>query len=156
VTKCASNSTQEKQQKENIQLPDSSKANEPQATINSKDSLGKLFDNKKPFEILSLVKGLSSMSTDDDTSKCTKWKLTKNQIEQIIKHSNAINGTELDLAFENLACILTGQLLQGEEKFNYNLNAGSWMYISCRDTTLIFGNDVKADRKYFLSPPYAE
>jgi len=150
---CSSNLNQKEPELAFLVVHDSTSVTKPKF---ASDSLGKSFDNQKAFEILSLRKHISSASSDPDTTKCSSWKLSKRQLLQIIKHSKEISGTEWDLGYEHLRCIIKGQLLQNGKKFNYTLNAGSWMWLQSRDTTVLFGNENKADEKYFLSSPYKE
>jgi hypothetical protein len=150
---CSSSPNQKESEPTSSVSYDSTSATKPRF---ASDSLGKSFDNQKTFDILSLQKQISSASTDPETTKCSDWKLSKSQLLTIIKHSKEISGTEWDLSYEHLRCIIKGQLLQNGEKFNYTLNAGSWMLLQSRDTTVLFGNENKADQKYFLSSVYKE
>ena len=81
------------------------------------------------------------------------WTLTERQIEQIIKESEAIAGTDWDLLFEHLPCQVTGTLMQKEQQFNFKINSGCWLWIACGDSTLMFGSFKKETMPLFLSVP---
>jgi hypothetical protein len=111
-----------------------------------------LFDNKKPFTIINSHKGITKQSSAyPDTSACEGWNIAQNDLPKIIKGLKKIGGTEWDLTFEVLPCIIEGQLKQNKQTFNFEINAGAWMYVHCRDSVLIFGNFKKQNEKYFLS-----
>ncbi len=111
------------------------------------------FDKNKPFIILNSKRGITKQSSATDTLECKGWKIPKNVLPGIIKNSKSINGTELDLTFEVLPCIVDGQLKQNGQVYKFEINAGSWMYIYSSDSTIILGNFKKMDEKYFLVPP---
>jgi hypothetical protein len=119
----------------------------------SRKNLGELFDNRQSFEIISFVKGTTSAFSFTDTSECKDWIISKKHLSQIISNSESITGTTWDLAFDFHSCIITGELLQARQRFEFEINAGSWMWIRCRDTALLLGYYNNADRKYFLSSP---
>jgi hypothetical protein len=112
------------------------------------------FDKSKPFKIISSKKGITKQSSSNDTLSCTNWNINRKFLPQIIRNSNYVNGTELDLTFEFLPCIIIGEIKQKDKIFKFEINAGSWMYIKSNDTTIILGNYQKANQKYFLSNPY--
>ncbi len=118
-----------------------------------KNNLGELFDNSRAFEIISFANATTTAITFPDTSECKGWKISKNQLHKIIQNSVPISGTTLDLAFGFHSCIISGELVQAQQKFEFELNAGSWLHIQCQDTTLLLGDFNKMDRKYFLSSP---
>jgi hypothetical protein len=119
----------------------------------SRKNLGELFDNRQSFEIISFVKGTTSAFSFTDTTECKDWAISKKHLSEIIRNSESIAGITWDLAFNFHSCIITGELLQAKQKFEFEINAGSWMWIRCRDTALLLGDYNKADRKYFLSSP---
>jgi len=116
----------------------------------------KLFDNKKPFEIISFASATNKHTTDTDTTKCSHWTLTKSDIEKIIKNSESIDGTTWDLSFSVFTCIKTVNVVQAGQEFAVEINAASFVSVSNGDTTVIFGDYNKADRKYFLEQPNNE
>lgn len=129
----------------NRHLPDSNSA------TYRKDKLGKIFNHAKPFEILTFKKGVTLEYTGpDDTTECRYWTIEKHKIHAIIKNSVPISGTIWDLAFVFTTCIVTGQIKQDEDIFEYSINAGSWFRVTCRDTSLLYGNFNNVDRTFFL------
>src|SRR5688572_2979399 len=108
---CSSDSNQQKPVDGTAQASDTSNKNEIFEQVD--DSLGKSFDNKTEFNILSMVKGVSTASTDPDTTKCSSWVVTKAVLRRIIHNSKPISGTEWDLAYDHLRCTVTGHLSQG-------------------------------------------
>jgi hypothetical protein len=148
---CSSDANRQKKAAKHSQQPDSQQG--IKVLSHRKSKLGELFDNSQSFEIISFENGTTSAFTFTDTIECKGWTISKNQLYKIIQNSTPISGTTWDLAFGFHSCIITGELLQAQEKFEFELNGGSWMYIKCRDTTLLLGDYNKADREYFLSSP---
>ena len=110
-----------------------------------------LFNAAKPFEIISSRQSISRTSSSNDTSQCRGWTITKETLSRIIKSSEPIDGVLWHHSFDVLPCVIKGLISQGNRDYQFELNAGSWMYIDCADTTLIFGNFKREDEKYFLS-----
>ena len=113
----------------------------------------KLFDNKQPFEIISFTSAINKHTTDTDTTKCSRWTLAKSDIEKIIKNSESIDGTTWDLSFSVFTCIKTVNVAQAGQQFTVEINAASFLSVSNGDTTVLFGDYNKADKKYFLEQP---
>ncbi len=113
------------------------------------------FNNQLPFEITSIRRSLAN-STDEDTTKCADWILTQQQVERIIKNAQPIGGTEWDLTFSVLSCKKDVILLQEGRQYELGINAGSYFWISGGDTTELFGDYDKRDKKLFLAEPYVE
>jgi hypothetical protein len=116
----------------------------------------KLFDNHQPFEIISFTNSLNKHTTDTDSSKCNSWALTKPEIEKIIKNSESIDGTTWDLSFLVLTCTKSVSIVQSGQQFKLEINAASFFSISNGDTTVLFGDYKKSDRKYFIEAPDAK
>lgn len=113
----------------------------------------KLFDNKKPFTIISVANRIEQNSTDIDTLKCSSWTLTDKNIYGVIKNSNAIDGTQWDLEFEVLSCSVFGTIIQDSIEYPFMINAGAYFLINSGDTTVIYGDYKKNHKKLFLSFP---
>jgi hypothetical protein len=152
---CSSNTRPQLQTQNRVQQQDTNKISNTQNLL-LKDSVRVLFDNTQSFEILSLKRGITTQSSADDTNMCKGWTISKNQLYKIILNSKPLSGTVWDLMFEVLPCITSGQLSQFGRQFEFELNAGSWIYINCQDTTLLFGDFKKQDRRYFVSAPDVE
>lgn len=113
----------------------------------------KLFDNKQPFEIITFTNAINKLTTDTDTTKCSRWTLTKSDVEKIIENSEPLDGTTWDLSFLVLTCTKTVIVVQSGQQFNVELNAGSFFWINNGDTSTLFGDYKKSDRKYFIEGP---
>ena len=113
----------------------------------------KLFDNRQPFEIVSFTSTLNKHTTDTDTSKCSRWTLTKLDIEKIIKNSKPIDGTTWDLSFLVLTCTKSVSVVQSGQPYEVEINAASFFSVNNGDTSVLFGDYKKSDRKYFLDSP---
>ena len=121
------------------------------SSTNRKDKLGMMFYHTQPFEILSFQKGVTLEYTGpDDTTECNNWRIDRKNLHTIFKNSEPISGTTWDLAFVFTTCVVTGQIRQNEEAFDYSINAGSWFRVTCRDTSLLYGDFNNNDRKFFL------
>jgi hypothetical protein len=110
-----------------------------------------LFDKGKDFEILNLSRDITKQSSARDTSMCKGWTIEKENIAKILKESEPMNGEDWHHLFDVLPCVLRGQILQDGRPYGVEVNAGSWLYISSQDTTLIFGSFEKKNEKFFVS-----
>jgi hypothetical protein len=132
------------------------------STEKKKDSLNRfvakkaVFHNNEPFQIVHSARGITDQSSAKDTRDCKGWTITNKALTKIIKDSRTISGTEWDLSFSVLPCIVKGELVQNGNGFDFEVNGGSWFYLKSADTTLIFGNFKKEDEKYFLVKPAKE
>ena len=116
----------------------------------------KLFDNRQPFQIESNTNIINKHTTDLDTLKCNKWTLNEKEIENIIKNSETIDGTTWDLSFLVLSCTKSVSILQNGQHFTVEINAASFFSVNNGDTTVLFGDFKKSDKKYFLEAPNVE
>ena len=148
---CSSKTDRQKEADKPTQQPDSHQIVKSSPSIEK--NLGELFYNSRAFEIISFANATTTAFTFPDTTECKGWTISKNQLHKIIQNSVPISGTTQDLAFGFHSCIISGVLVQAQQKFEFELNAGSWLYIKCQDTTLLLGDFKKMDRKYFLSSP---
>ena len=115
-----------------------------------------LFNNQQPFKIVSITNDLNKHTTDTGEYKCNNWKLSKGQVEAIVRHSETIDGTTWDLSFLALTCIKSVTIEQKNQIFKIEINAGAYFSVNNGDTTILFGDYNKADRKYFLEGPGEE
>lgn len=126
-------------------------------TPNKKDSgfkkTVKRFDNQQPFEIVSFINTVNKNTTDTDTLKCSSWTVSKMEIEKIIKNSEPIDGTTWDLSFLVLTCTKSVSVVQNGQQFNVEINGASFFSVNNGDTTVLFGDYKKSDRKYFIEAP---
>ena len=110
-----------------------------------------IFDPHKSFQVMTTRRVITKQSSLKDTSICKGWTVSKKDIAKVIHDSNPIDGTEWDLTFNVSPCVIAGKLKQEGNSYQFEVNAGSWIYIKCSDTTLILGNYKKGDQKYFLA-----
>jgi hypothetical protein len=113
----------------------------------------KLFDNHQPFEIVSVTNTLNKHTSDTDTLKCSRWTLTKADIEKIIQNSEPIDGTTWDLNFLVLTCTKSVGVVQSGQQFKVEINAASFFWVNNGDSSVLFGDYKKSDRKYFIEGP---
>ena len=126
------------------------------AKINLYDTGSPGFNTQLGFKILFFRSGLNRNTTDEDTVQCKKWSIRMTDIPRVIKNSRQIDGVVWDLAFSVLTCQKKMIVEQNNHRFTIVLNAGSFFSVSNSDTTEIYGNFEKSDRKYFLVPPGEE
>lgn len=112
-----------------------------------------LFNNQEPFTIKHITNTIEKNTTDKDTLKCNRWLPKQKDIISIIKNSKSIDGTQWDFDFEVLACAVHGVIIQNEIEYPFTTNAAAYSLINSGDTTVIFGDYNKQDRKLFLSFP---
>jgi len=105
------------------------------------------------FQILTSYRSITTQSSARDTNMCAGWTIAKKNLYQVIRHSRLIGGAEWDLSFDVLPCIIKGQLKQKGQLYNFEVNGGSWLYLSSKDTTVILGDYDAGDKKYFIDAP---
>lgn len=149
---CHSNSNTDRHLKISS-LSDTAKTLAPDNKSSESKKLVNLFDNHQPFEIISFINTLNKHTTDTDTSKCSRWILTKQDIEKIIKNSEPIDGTTWDLSFLVLTCTKSVSVVQSGQQFKVEINAASFFWVNNGDTSVLFGDYKKSDRKYFIEGP---
>ncbi len=114
------------------------------------------FNKTQRFQIINSARTITNQSSATDTNICKGWTISNKDLTKIIKDAKPIGGTEWDLSFLVLPCIIKGQFIQNGNPFEFEVNGGSWLYIKCPDTTLILGDFKKEDEKYFIEKPYKE
>ncbi len=80
---------------------------------------------------------------------CSGWTISGESLYKVIKHSKLISGTEWDLCFDVLPCVIKGQLKQNGQLYQFEVNGGSWLYLKSKDMTVILGDYDNDDKKYF-------
>ena len=115
-----------------------------------------VFHNNRAFEVVSLNKSSEYPSSQIDASICEGWVLSQENIQLIIREARLISTSEWHILFDHLPCVMNGTLEQSGSKFEFSVNAGSWLKVSSSDTTLLFANFKKEYEKYFLSPVWEE
>jgi hypothetical protein len=122
-------------------------------TETTKQRRPELFNNKRAFQVQIIGNRIETHTTDKDTAKCAKWTLTPNQIVTVIKNAEPIDGTVWDLSFDFLSCSVHGTIAQNGSEYPFTVNAGSFILVNSGDTTIIYGDYKKEDRRHFLSSP---
>jgi hypothetical protein len=111
------------------------------------------FNQDSTFQILSSYRAITSQSSAADTNMCSGWTIAKKNLYKVIRHSKAIGGTEWDLSFDMLPCIIKGRLRQKGKIYDFEVNGGSWLYLKSKDTTVILGDYFSGDKRYFIQEP---
>lgn len=124
-------------------------------------NFGKLNDEQKgcltsfqlsdSFAILEIKKSRNRQSSLKDTTLCNNWTLTKNDAERILNDSEIISEPDWHHLFDHLPCSFSGQLGQNDMTFDFEINAGSWLTVTCGDSTVRLGNFKKENEHLFLS-----
>lgn len=115
-----------------------------------------VFDSKEIFNLSRIYKDNDYPSSSNDTLICKDWKLSKNDIREIIKSSKSINGSEWHHLFDHLPCNYDAIINQNGIDFNLSINGGSWFTIRSKDTALTYGSFNVENNKYFLSSVFSE
>lgn len=117
------------------------------------DSLRRAKLDKDAIRILSMYKDLDTTVTYYymDTAACKNWELRQIDILRVLKLSEPISGTEWDLSYEVFPCSYKGEFVMAEKRGEYEVNAGSFVALTFRDTTIYLGYEHR-DR-LFLSQP---
>lgn len=95
------------------------------------------------------------MTSNNDTSfsnECRNWKLVEKDALDIIKSSDTISAHEKNYLFNTLPCEYSGTLRMKDKYYNFIINAGSYVVIFNKDSTLYLGY-FKKGKSYFISPP---
>ena len=111
------------------------------------------FRTKYPFEIFNIKRISNYPSSSTDTTICNGWTLTTSEIHAIIKESEVISGPEWHHQFDHLPCSILGQLKQRSTTFDFQINGGSWLTITCGDSTQRFGYLKTDSESLFISAP---
>lgn len=110
-----------------------------------------LFRVDDTFTIQNVKKSTDKQSSSADAAMCNKWTLTLNDVERIIKDCEVISGPDWHHLFDHLPCSVSGQLGQRGNTFDFEINAGSWLTVTCGDSTVRLGNFRKDNEHLFLS-----
>jgi hypothetical protein len=119
--------------------------------ILTKRSVCILFDKTKNFSVLNAERSITTQSSAPDTAMCAGWAIPVGSVATIIKGCVPVDPMDWHHEFDVLPCIVTGTLVQGGRNYTYELNAGSWLYVSCGDSTMILGSYAKEAKRYCLS-----
>jgi hypothetical protein len=111
------------------------------------------FRTKDPFDVLNMKTTSNYPSSSTDRSICNGWTLMTSEIQTIIKESEVISGPDWHHLFDHLPCSISGQLRQSSTTFEFQINGGSWLTITCGDSTQRFGYLKTDSKRLFISPP---
>jgi hypothetical protein len=98
-----------------------------------------LFDSDSKFEFSIHGRYSDYPSSDPDTSYCSKWNLTDQDIQRILTKTTRISGQEWHILFGHYPCVYRGTLSQNEIEFKFEINGGSWLTITS-DTTVFYAD----------------
>lgn len=89
---------------------------------------------------------------------CEDWKEIKPlDILRIIRGFKEISSQEWHQCFGHFSCGGKGELIFNNQKFNYNLNSGGWLYLKGLNTEKYLGSMNKKDTlKGFISVYYCD
>ncbi len=96
----------------------------------------------------------SSANSREDSIVCSNWKIDKDIVQKIIRHSSPISSSEWHYLYDVLLCGVGGEIKIGDMIFVYELNAGSHFELSVADTIFRYGYDGSTYAKYLLSAPW--
>lgn len=108
------------------------------------------FDPNKPFSIHHLKKSNDHLSSSPDKTICEDWYLAEKEIVEIIQSARPIPGEEWHYAFSVLRCEFLADIKQNGQTYALMVNAGAWLTIDRRDTSLIYGIYEASLHPYFL------
>jgi hypothetical protein len=111
--------------------------------------------NKTSIKVLDISKRSDSTSRYFSMYKnsCDKWSLSANDIIHIVKSSTEITGEDFHHYYDVLPCYYAGELSVNEKRVPFEINAGSFIILTYKDTTVYLGytrNDLK---KFFVIGP---
>lgn len=111
--------------------------------------------SKQGIEVLKLKKTTNNEQDVVFANPCENWVLNKQDVIDIIQKSDTISFITVDNMFNTLPCEYSGKIRINNEKYNFAINAGSYLVIFNSDTTLYLGYFEK-ENKYFLDSVYYE
>jgi hypothetical protein len=123
--------------------------------ISNSDQQKEIFNSDAPFEIISFKYSLNEMSSGD-TTECNNWKISYNQLLEVIRKSQIITGEEWHNNFLVYPCCYEGQLVQNSDTLKFSLNAGGWLRITGNDTSAIMGDYAPEHQPFFVSGPHGK
>ena len=85
--------------------------------------------------------------------KCNNWALNKMKISQIIRSRKKIDKFEFSYFYEVLPCTYSGYVLLNNEKYAFEINAGSFLILNRNKNYYYYRCSNKSTVKYFITPP---
>lgn len=113
---------------------------------------------KSVIEILSLNKGrdTSSKFLKLYSAKCSAWTLSKRDMKNIFLTSKEIDGQEVHHYYDVLPCYYSGKATIDGRLASYELNAGAFVVLMYKDTSIYLGYKKDDYKNYFLTGPGIE
>lgn len=112
-------------------------------------------DQKTKIEVQTFAKSIdvSSKFFSKYSDGCAGWNLDKNEIVSILKSSIEIDGQEYHNYYDVLPCYCSGQVKINDKLVSYEINAGSFITLFFKDTSIYLGYKGNDYKKYFLLGP---
>lgn len=103
--------------------------------------------NSAEIKVFSVSKAIcgKNNSSQKEFKSIGNWKLTKNDVSQIIKNSEEINAQDLHYVYGNLPCEIEAEIEHKGKKKMITINAGGYYYIDAK----IYGCKSQNCLKYF-------
>lgn len=104
------------------------------------------------LEVLQFSKAIDSNANflPNYAQACDKWTLTAQKIEQILRTSKEIAGSEWHYLYSDLPCSYTGTVNINGKLAAFSINAGAVTTLAFKDTSVWLGYAKPDFKKYFL------
>jgi hypothetical protein len=118
-------------------------------------SLYTKIDQNTKIEVQTVKKSIDTASKffSKYSNKCTDWNLNKDEILKILKSSTEIDGQEFHNYYDVLPCYFSGEVNISNQLASYEINAGAFVTIFFKDTSIYLGYKRNDYKKYFLLGP---
>ncbi|RFM34664.1 hypothetical protein [Chitinophaga silvisoli] len=83
-------------------------------------------------------------------SRCKKWNLDSATIDKLLRNMEPLDGIGWDLAYSHLDCKLYSKVKISGKSYLLEINAGSWLELTTKDTTYLFIPKDRSFDKYFI------
>jgi hypothetical protein len=113
------------------------------------------FNQTESFDIIDFRKLANFPTSDYDTAQCSNWTLTVQNITEILRETEEIDGHTWHYLFGHYPCVYRGTIKQRENTLEFAINSGSWLTISS-DTTIYYGDLVGTFKELFLDDAWDE
>lgn len=100
-----------------------------------------------------LTFGLNNTKTDD---LCDSWAIQADQLGAFMESFESIDKYEWNQCYGVFSCSAKGELIYEDEKYNYELNAGGWLYLFNKNKELYLGSKIASDSVFFISTNFCD